>query len=659
MRRISIIMFFCSFLVSCNMHDKEYDICIYGGTSAGVIAARTAALQGHSVIIVEPLDHIGGMTTGGLGQTDIGNKQVVEGLSRKFYRDLGTYYGSLEKWVFEPSVAKSVFNRYLDDARISVLRKTGLFSVEKEGTVIRSLYVKKLDEKWNFTGSAIRINAKMFIDASYEGDLMAAAGVSCTVGRESAAKYGESWNGRHLSLKHQFPDGIDPYIVQGDPSSGLLPVLSTNASWAEGDGDSLVQAYNFRICLTDSLQNLIPLERPARYDSTCYELMSRLLAVQGDSSRYFIWDLMPNRKTDINNFGGFSSDLIGGSNEWPEACYRRRKEIWQEHYDYTLGLLWFMKTDSRVPESIRSEMSRWGLPKDEYPSSGHWTPQLYVREGRRMVSDYVITQSDCEGRTFVEDGVALAAYTMDSHNCRRIVVDGMVKNEGNVETKIPGPYPIPYRSIIPKRKECTNLLVPVCLSASHIAFGSVRMEPVFMTLGQIAAMAADMAISQNSDVQDVSAADIRAVMRKNPYLDGSSPDILLDDLSDDVMAPNWVQVRKNRGYGPTYLELPVSSIAAPAIFKAEIPEPGLYAVYSYTNLKDKLSSLAHYRIENAGREYRSTVDASNIPLVGQTKGDWAQLGEYDFEAGQVTIEVNRVKRDLPLRADAILILRCK
>ena len=643
-------------LLSCS-GGNQYDVCIYGGTSAGVIAASTAALQGHSVVVVEPLDHIGGMTTGGLGQTDIGNKQVVQGLSRRFFRDLGAHYGLLEKWVFEPSVATGIFESYLDNPKISVFRQTGLYRVQKNGAVIRSIEVRPLDGEWRFTGNSHKIRAKVFIDASYEGDLMAAAGVSYTVGRESTARYGESWNGRHLSINHQLPDGIDPYVIPGQRDSGLLPGVSEEDTWAEGDSDTLVQAYNFRICLTDSLENSIPLERPERYDSIRYELLARLLAAQGAADRYFIWDRMPCRKTDINNYGGFSTDLIGGSNQWPEAAYPRRREIWQEHYDYTLGLLWFMQSDPRVPESIRAEMSRWGLPKDEYPRSGHWSPQLYVREGRRMISDYVITQADCEGRTVVEDGIALAAYTMDSHNCRRIVVDGMVKNEGNVETKIPGPYSIPYRAIVPKREDCTNLVVPVCLSASHIAFGSVRMEPVFMTLGQLAAMAADEAISKSIAVQDVSAAAIREMMETDPYLDGSAPDILIDDLTGSVSAPGWKQVRKNRGYGPSYLELPVSASNVPAVFGTEIPSAGWYSVYSYTNLKDELAPVARYLLENAGKRYETEVDSRSIPLVGQTKGDWAPLGEYYFQAGPLSVTVTGEDVPIPLRCDAVLCVR--
>lgn len=654
MKRITFIL--SLLLTACTATVQEYDICIYGGTSSGVIAAKAAALLGRNVVIIEPSGHIGGMTTGGLGQTDIGNKQVVEGLSRKFYRDLGKHYGTLEKWVFEPHVAADIFEGYLDDPHITIRTRTGLLSVNKQDARILSIRVGMLTEDGHWRGKKQTIRAGMFIDASYEGDLMAAAGVSHTIGRESAITYGESWNGRHLSRHHQFPDGIDPYKQPGDSTSGLLWGISADKTGEEGEGDALLQAYNFRICLTDSLENQIPLRKPEGYDASRYELLARLLAVQGDGTRYFIWDNMPCRKTDINNFGGFSTDLIGGNYDWPTASYERRHEIWKAHYDYTIGLLWFMQTDPRVSASLQAEYRRWGLPKDEYPCSGHWTPQLYVREGRRMVSDYVITQADCEGRTDIPDAVAMAAYQMDSHNCRRIVVDGQVRNEGDVQIKTPGPYPIPLRSILPKRAECTNLAVPVCLSASHIAFGSIRMEPVFMTLGQVAAMVADKAIAEGIPLQDVPAADIRDRIMADPCLDGSAPDILIDDLDGKVSAPRWERVRKNRGYGPTYLELPVSGPDAPVVFNGNIPATGRYALYSYLNLKDSVAPVTHYRIENAGQIRQITVDARTIPLVGQTKGEWASLGEYDFAAGSVKIVLTGESQPFPLRADAVLII---
>ena len=628
---------------------EQYDVCIYGGTSAGVVAARSAALEGCNVVVVEPSAHIGGLTTGGLGLTDIGNKQVVQGLSRQFYRELGKRYGKLESWVFEPHVAQEVMDTYLEHPRISVLRHTGMDRLRKRGRHITLMHTVRLDGEGRVLGRGPLIRAKVFIDASYEGDLLPASGVSYAVGRESSAQYGESWNGRHIATGHQFPDGVDPYVVPGDPSSGLLPGMMEGPAGDEGEGDSLLQAYNLRLCLTDSLENRIPLTRPSGYDSTRYELLARLIAAQPESAKYFIWSPMPGRKTDVNNFGGFSTDYIGGNAGYLEASYEGRYKIYQAHTDYTLGLLWFMMTDPRVPSATRAELARWGLPKDEYPENGHWTPQLYVREGRRMVSDYVVTQKDCEGLTDVPDGIAYAAYKMDSHNCRRIVEDGMVKNEGNVEEKIPGPWPIPYRSIVPAGQECDNLLVPVCVSASHIAFGSLRMEPVFMSLGQVAGLAAVMSIRQGVPVQDVPAGDLMSSLARDPLQDGSVPDLFMDDALMDVPS-GWTRVRSKRGYGPSYLES--SAPGASVTFGARVPSPGLYDVYSYVNLVDDVEPLTHYVIDGVN----VTVDSREIPLDGQMKGDWAPLGTFEL-SDSVSVTVWGGGSGKPLRADCILLVK--
>ena len=628
---------------------KQYDVCIYGGTSAGVVAARSAALEGYSVVIVEPSGHIGGLTTGGLGLTDIGNKQVVQGLSRQFYRELGKHYGKLESWVFEPHVAQKVMDAYLEHPRITVLRHTGLDRICKHGTHIKGMHTILLDEEGCVLGRGPKIRAKVFIDASYEGDLLPASGVSYAVGRESSAQYGESWNGRHIATNHQFPDSVDPYVVSGDPASGLLPGVTEGLAGEEGEGDGLLQAYNLRLCLTDSLENRIPFTRPSGYDSTRYELLARLIAAQPASAKYFIWSPMPGRKTDVNNFGGFSTDYIGGNAGYLEASYAGRYKIYQAHTDYTLGLLWFMMTDPRVPSVTRNKLARWGLPKDEYPENGHWTPQLYVREGRRMVSDYVVTQKDCEGLTNVPDGVAYAAYKMDSHNCRRIAADGMVKNEGNVEEKIPGPWPIPYRSIVPARKECDNLLVPVCVSASHIAFGSLRMEPVFMSLGQVAGLAAVMSLRQGVPVQDVSAVDLMASLARDPLQDGSVPDIFMDDAQMDVPS-GWTRIKSKRGYGPSYLES--SAPDASVTFGVRVPSPGLYEVYSYVNLVDDIEPVTRYNMDGAS----VTVDSRGIPLNGQMKGDWAPIGTFEL-SDSVSVTVSGGDSGKPLRADCILLVK--
>ena len=649
MRSFTHIILLGGILLSVLSCGKQYDVCIYGGTSAGVVAARSAALEGYSVVIVEPSGHIGGLTTGGLGLTDIGNKQVVQGLSRQFYRELGKHYGKLESWVFEPHVAQEVMNAYLEHPRITVLRRTGMDRLSKRGTHINGMHTNLLDEEGSVLDRGPKIRAKVFIDASYEGDLLPASGVSYAVGREASALYGESWNGRHIATNHQFPDGVDPYVVPGDPASGLLPGVTEGPAGEEGEGDGLLQAYNLRLCLTDSLENRIPFTRPSGYDSTRYELLARLIAAQPASAKYFIWSPMPGHKTDVNNFGGFSTDFIGGNAGYLEASYAGRHKIYQAHTDYSLGLLWFMMTDPRVPSATRKELARWGLPKDEYPENGHWTPQLYVREGRRMVSDYVVTQKDCEGLTSVPDGIAYAAYKMDSHNCRRIAADGMVKNEGNVEEKIPGPWPIPYRSIVPARGECDNLLVPVCVSSSHIAFGSLRMEPVFMSLGQVAGLAAAMSLRQGIPVQDVSAVDLMANLALDPLQDGSVPDIFMDDALMDVPS-GWTRIKSKRGYGPSYLES--SAQDASVTFGALVPSQGLYEVYSYVNLVDDIEPVTRYNINGEN----VSVDSREIPLDGQMKGDWAPLGTFEL-SDSVSVTVSGGDSGKPLRADCILLVK--
>ncbi|MFP4089543.1 MAG: FAD-dependent oxidoreductase [Cyclobacteriaceae bacterium] len=534
MNKLILLLIFI-LAVSCTPPQQEeapgsaYDVVVYGGTSGGIAAALQAARMGKTVVLIEPYNRLGGLTTGGLGQTDIGNKQAIGGISREFYQNIRTHYsdstswkwqarqnyidggqtrteaGEDAMWTFEPSSALKVYEDMLAAEEVDIVlgeklnRESGL---TKEGTEIRQI---SMEGGRTFSG-------KMFIDATYEGDLMAAAGVDYTVGREANAKYGETYNGVQLLEGHQFPDGIDPYVEPGKPESGLLWGISEASLAEQGSGDSLVQAYNFRICLTDNPENQVAITEPENYDASRYELLVRLFEAQQDKrnvEQYFIWSSMPNAKTDINNRGGFSTDMINHSHNYTEASYQEREKIIKEHEDYTKGLLYFYTTDPRVPADLQQEVRRWGYPKDEYVENGHWSPQLYVREARRMLGEYVMTQANCVGEEVVEDVIGLAAYTMDSHNCQRIVVDGQVKNEGNVEVGGFPPYPIAYRAITPKKEQVTNLLVPVALSASHIAFGSIRMEPVFMVLGQSAATAAALAIDAEVAVQEVDYAQLR------------------------------------------------------------------------------------------------------------------------------------------------------
>ena len=478
----------------------QSDICIYGGTSAGVIAAVQAAKLGKTVAIIEPGNHVGGLMAGGLGWTDIGNKAAIGGLSREVFRRLGRHYGKTEAWTFEPSAAEGEFNDFLRAAKVPVYFQQPLAAVKKSGAQITEVVTEK--------GDVFR--AKMFIDASYEGDLMARAGVSYFIGREANATYGETLNGiRGRTPLHQFQVPVDPHVKPGDPASGLLPFVEPVALGNPGDGDKSVQAYNFRLCLTKNPANRKPILPPAGYSPGKYELLGRYFDALAAAHKsvalkdFLKISMVTPEKTDINNQGGFSTDAIGLNHDYPEADYATRERIQSELLDYTQGLLTYLATSPRVPASVRAEMQPWGLCKDEFQDTGGWPHQLYVREARRMVGDYVMTESNCRHLLTAADSVGLAAYTMDSHNCRRLVRDGRVENEGDVQVPPILPYAISYRAMVPRPAQCENLLVPVCLSASHIAYGSIRMEPVFMILGQSAATAAAIAIDDQLPVQRV------------------------------------------------------------------------------------------------------------------------------------------------------------
>lgn len=514
--------------------EEAYDVVVYGSTPAALTAAIEAGRHGRSAVIVCPETRIGGLTTGGLGATDIGNKAAFGGLALEFYKDVARYYSNPDnlvvqfpderrrkaiaagirraesKWTFEPSVALSILEGWEKRHGLDIRRGEWLDrerGVEKKDGRIVSIRT--------LSGRVYR--GKVFVDATYEGDLMAAAGVSYHVGREANSVYGETLNGNEPGYAkfHQLNKGIDPYVVPGDPKSGLLPgVEPHDPSFKPGDGDRRVQAYCLRMCLTDNPANRIPFAKPEGYDERDYELLFRHLAIGPLDRNGMPWinSRMPNRKTDTNNRTGFSTDFIGQSWKWPEASYAEREKILAAHLKYQKGLMWTLANHPRVPEKIRKEVSRWGTCRDEFKDGfgDGWQRQLYVREARRMVGEYVMTEANCRGRVVAPRPVAMGAYTMDSHHVRRYVTaEGHVRNEGDVEVgadekgrRFP-PYPIDYGAIVPKRAECLNLFVPVCLSASHIAFGSIRMEPVFFALGQAAGAAASIAAADGVAVQDV------------------------------------------------------------------------------------------------------------------------------------------------------------
>lgn len=652
MRLFAALVFSIVALKSFSQNAMSVDICVYGGTSAGVIAAYTAAKSGKSVLLIEPGNHLGGLSSGGLGYTDIGNKFAVTGISRDFYRRIGIHYGKFEQWIFEPHVAENLFNEYVKRANIQVIYTHRIVSVKKNSKA----YIEQitLENSGNPDASSNKIiKARMFIDCSYEGDLMARAGVSYIVGREDNKQYKETYNGVQLRDKHQFPDNIDPYKIKGKPESGLLWGISPEVIPSNGTGDKKVQAYNFRICLTDDPANLIPITKPDDYDSSRYELLVRLFEKEPDRpfNQILKPDRMPNHKTDINNNGPFSTDMIGENYNYPEATYDQRKEIIRKHELYTKGLLYFIGHSSRIPGAVRNEMLRWGYPKDEYTDNGNWSPQPYIREARRMIGSYVMTQANCEGKEMVRDGVGMAAYTMDSHNASRIVVNGMVKNEGDVQIGGFPPYPIAYRSLIPRANECKNLLVPVCLSATHIAYGSIRMEPVFMVLAQSSAEAASQAIDKNVSVQSIDVASLQKKLKANPLADGSAPEVLVDNDDQSSVTVNGEWTKENGGYGRSYLK---STKSGSVRFSAEVTSPQHYEVLVYLPL-----------IPDAASEITVKVGDQSFKLLprslrveGQTSGEWVALpGQFSFAPGKnIIIEIVSAGADGAVAADAVLLI---
>lgn len=522
------IQFFISISLSVtSVFAQEFykaDVIVYGGTSAGVIAAVQAKKMGKSVIIVSPDKHLGGLSSGGLGWTDTGKKDAVGGLSRNFYervfqhyqnkaawnwQDRSDYTGSGSRtidngdgsmWMFEPHVAEKIFEDHIKENKITVHRDQWLN--RKGGVELRNKRITKIT-----TLAKNAYEGGVFIDATYEGDLMAAAGVSYHIGRESNATYGETWNGIQVGVLHHGHHfggmNLSPYVTPGDSSSGLLPRISSEDPGKKGEGDKKVQAYCFRMCLSNNPMNRIPFEKPEGYDPKQYELFARILDTGWDEV-FEQFDILPNQKTDTNNHGPFNTDNIGMNYDYPDGSYEQRREIIKEHEVYQKGMMYFLANDSRVPEKFRKEMSSWGLAKDEFVDNGNWPHQLYIREARRMVGAYVTTELDVQSKRATPQPIGMGSYTMDSHNVQRYITpEGYVQNEGDIGVSPKRPYHISYGSITPKKEECQNLLVPVAVSSSHIAYGSIRMEPVFMILGQSAGTAAALSLDDEVAVQDL------------------------------------------------------------------------------------------------------------------------------------------------------------
>ncbi|MES2469553.1 MAG: FAD-dependent oxidoreductase [Verrucomicrobiota bacterium] len=655
---------------------QRADLIVYGGTSGGITAAIQAKRLGHSVILIEPTRHLGGLTTGGLGATDIGNKGAIGGMSREFYQRIKKYYQQEQVWVhstrpkdnredtqwtFEPGVATKTFSGMIQEAGVPVITGERLDlknGVRKDGARITEIVME----------SGARFAGAMFIDATYEGDLMAKAGVSYHVGREANSVYKETLNGVQTAraTKHQFIKDVDPWIVPGDPKSGVLPGIQTDPAGPDGSGDHRLQAYNFRLTTTDVPANRVPWPKPANYDPMSFELLLRNFEA-GDHRVPWNPIFMPNRKTDTNNNFAFSTDNIGMNYGYPEGDYATRERIIQEHRDYTQGLMWTLANNPRVPEKVRAEFQRLGLAADEFTDNQNWPRQLYVREVRRMISDYVMTEKNCLRQEVVEDSVGMGAYNMDSHNVRRhLTADGKVRNEGDIQVSSK-PYPISYRTIRPRAAECTNLLAPLVLSSSHIAFGSIRMEPVFMVLGQSAATAAVHAIQQKTTVQGIDYAKLKIQLLADrqvldfipparPASANLPPPLQLDGIVVDQKAAvlsgfESLSQAAHPFHGEDYAHDDNQAKGQQsAVFTATLPADGKYTVrFAYTALPNRASNVP-VTVGTASGPVKVVVNQRLAPSV---KGLLHPLGTWNLKAGANTVQISNAGTDGHVIIDAV------
>jgi len=492
-----------------------YDLAVYGATAGGVMTAVAAGRQGLKTVLLEPGTHVGGMATGGLSRTDVGKREVIGGLALEFYYRVGVKYDTQRynvpvAWFYEPKVGEAVLKEMLKEAGVAVLYKHRLR--EKDGVSKTGANVTAIT-----TENGATFAAKYFADCTYEGDLVAQAKISYTFGRESTAQYGESLAGVGTRTRnHQF----EVEIPARDASGALLPEVDGDKPGPEGSADKRIQAYNFRIIATDDPKIRAPWPKPRGYDPKRFELLARLLpAMEKLRGRPLVFHdvvilaRIPNRKADLNNRGAFSTDYIGRNYDYPDGDYATRAKIWQAHVDYDQGFFYFLANDPRVPKGLQAEVRQWGLPRDEFLDTAHWPFQLYVREARRMVGDFVLTQKDLQTDLLKPDVVGMGSYNSDSHNLHRYVNDkGFSENEGNMEVPVK-PYQIPYRIMLPKRAEAANVFVPVPFSASHVTFSSARMEPQWMILGHAAGVAAALAMKGGHSVQDVPVDELQKILK--------------------------------------------------------------------------------------------------------------------------------------------------
>ena len=640
--------------------DEVHDVVVYGGTSGGVIAAVQAGRMGKNVVLLEPTHHIGGMTAGGLGATDMGNEKAIAGVSREFYQRILQHYQQSPAWKyetrdqyekrekyyrgdalfgFEPHVAEQTYKEMAADAHVQIELGERLELKEGVKTEGRRIVSIRMESGRTFAG-------KVFIDATYEGDLMARAGVTYTVGREANSRYGETINGivTKYARSHQFTKPVDPFVKPGDSASGLLAYIHLEPPGEDGQADKHVQAYNYRICMTDASENRVPFPQPSGYDDKDYELLLR--AFEAGAITGIPWGNrgMPNRKTDTNNNGPFSTDFIGMADDYPDADFAARDKITATHVHYMQGLLWTVANNPRVPEHLRAAVNKWGLSKDEFADNGNWPYQLYVREARRMVSDYVVTEQDTTWKRQAEDPVGLGSYNMDSHNCQRYVdASGHARNEGDVQVGVAGPFGISYRAIVPRSGECGNLIVPVCCSASHAGYASIRMEPVYMILGQAAGTAAAIAIDEAVDLQKLPYSDLRLRLLADKQLiewtgggharvqSADLPGIVVD-VSHAKLVGDWTQSKSTGGVSNGYKhDADQEKGSKSARYELKVPKDGIYEIrLSYVPNVNRAANVP-VTIDSADGSKTVTVNQRETPPID---GLFVSLGKFHVTADQ-------------------------
>jgi hypothetical protein len=649
------------------------DIVIYGGTPAGIIAAVAAAREGASVTVIEPTRWIGGMVTGGLSRTDIGKQDTIGGYTREFFTRAAARYGGEFLWYAEPHANMETFEEMVREAKVTVIKGARLKGVAKDGARILSVT----------TADGHTYAAREFIDATYEGDLMAAAKVSYIVGRESQAQYGERLAGYHPmpirprsvevmesdcpsiggkgpSYIHGTPGAIAGLDEHGKPIFGVYP----DPKLAPGSADKLTQSYNFRICVTQRPENRVPFPKPAGYDATRYELLLRLIKAFPNVrfGRLFHLGPLANGKFDLNAQGFFSTDFPGANTAYPDGDAATRERIWQEHVDFNQGLLWFLCHDERVPPSLREQANTWGLCRDEFADNAHWPYALYVREARRMIGDYVMVQKDLQNEITKPDSVAMGSFLIDCHIVQRILADdGTVRDEGSFQDDPVKPYQIPYRALTPKKAECENLLVPVCLSASHIAYCSLRMEPVYMQLGHASGVAAMMAMKHQQPVQAVDVMALQEKLReqkavleravKVEKLDG----LVIDD-DDATYTGAWTASEFGHPlYGSSHHDNNEAKGTKQARFELKVPEAGRYEVrFAYTSSNNRASQVP-VTIEHADGSEQATVNEKAVPKLSE---HFVSLGTFRFTPDKPAgVVVSTTGTDGYVAVDAVQLLK--